>query len=90
MTTGPVVREDRGVTESFPQPTDRFQPGVALRHYKGGRYRFVGFATHTEDEEQELAIYTSADGRVWARPAEMFLSGVDGPDGPIARFEPLN
>ena len=77
------------MTESFPQPTDRFQPGARLRHSKGGLYEFVGFATHTEDEQTELAIYTSADGRLWARPAEMFLSAVDGPDGPVARFEPL-
>jgi hypothetical protein len=78
------------VADLFPQPTDRFQPGTRLRHHKGGAYEFVGFATHTEDEEQTFAIYTSANGRLWARPAEMFLSGVDGPDGPVARFEPLS
>ena len=41
------------------------------RHYKGGLYELVGYGRHSETEE-EMAIYRSADGRLWVRPRAMF------------------
>ncbi len=46
-------------------------PGV-YRHYKGGVYRVLYMAKHTETEEQ-LVVYKSLDNDMyWARPAHMF------------------
>ena len=58
------------------------------RHYKGGLYRFIGPATHSETQET-LAIYR----HVWphvpalhARPLALFEGTL--PDG-RRRFQPL-
>lgn len=51
------------------------------RHYKGGIYKLVDFAKHTETEET-LVIYKSLNdddlGTVYARPKEMFIEKIDG------------
>lgn len=49
--------------------------GQKYRHFKGNIYEIIDVATHTENLE-ELIIYQS-DGKVWARPKNMFLSEVD-------------
>jgi hypothetical protein len=49
------------------------------RHRKGGLYELIGYGRHTETDEA-VAIYRSADGIWWVRPAEMFDDG---------RFEPV-
>lgn len=41
------------------------------RHYKGGVYRRLFEALHSETEER-LTVYQSADGRYWVRPTAMF------------------
>src|SRR5260221_11568350 len=48
------------------------------RHYKGGLYRLLLVALHTEAHEN-MAIYQSEDGMRWARPLEMFNDTL--PDG---------
>jgi len=55
------------------------------RHYKGGLYRVLFEATHSETEEA-MTIYQTPDGRHWARPAAMFNETL--PDG-RKRFEPI-
>ncbi len=45
-------------------------------HYKGGRYRVEGSATHTETGE-ELTIYQDEKGYTWARPSAMFFGKVE-------------
>lgn len=55
------------------------------RHYKGGLYRLIGAARHTERDE-ELTVYADAAGDLWARPKAMFDESL--PDG-RARFERL-
>jgi hypothetical protein len=49
--------------------------GSLWKHYKGGIYKVLHIALHTETEE-ELVIYMTlhADSGVYARPKEMFLS----------------
>lgn len=54
------------------------------RHYKGGLYRVVSTAPHTEREEL-LVIYENSVGEWWARPEAMFNGTVDGK----RRFEPI-
>lgn len=46
------------------------------RHYKGGLYRFVGHATHSETGEK-LVLYREGGGtKLWARPKDMFYGTV--------------
>ena len=47
------------------------------RHYKGGEYKVIGVATHTETDE-ELVIYVDVHGKLWARPESMFTDWVGG------------
>ncbi|MBP1586561.1 MAG: DUF1653 domain-containing protein [Lachnospiraceae bacterium] len=66
--------------------------GELYRHFKGGLYRIVTIAQHTEDLEG-LVIYRSEDdpSKVWARPVVNFMSPVDKVKYPDAvqemRFE---
>ena len=54
------------------------RPGQIWRHFKGGVYRVLYLAKHSETGE-ELVTYTSddGDGTVWARPASMWLETVE-------------
>ena len=54
--------------------------GGVYRHFKGGKYRVLALAKHSETLE-ELVIYQSCtdDTAVWARPKAMFLDSL--PDG---------
>lgn len=65
------------------------KPYQVLTHFKGTKYIFLATAEHTETGEA-LAIY-SRDGKIWARPLEMFLSEVpadkENPTGQKWRFE---
>lgn len=63
---------------------DSFEP--THRHYKGGLYRRLFEARHSETEEL-LTVYQSADGRYWVRPTGMFEERL--PDG-RRRFAPLS
>lgn len=56
------------------------QVGGVYRHFKGGQYRVLTVAKHSETLE-ELVIYQSCGegGAVWARPKAMFLDSL--PDG---------
>lgn len=68
-------------------PPQRPQPG-GYQHYKGGLYRVLFTAQHSENPEQLMVVYESVDTHViWVRPLEMFQSMVDTPEGPKRRFE---
>ena len=51
------------------------------RHYKGGEYKVIGVAKHTETLE-DLVVYQALYDKhnLWVRPLAMFLGevGVDG------------
>jgi len=58
------------------------------RHYKGGLYRWLGEARHSETDEPMTVyehLWPHARG-LWVRPAALFHGRLD--DG-RARFEPL-
>jgi len=70
--SGQTAPEPGGAPPSLPE-SDVFT--ATHRHKKtGGLYRLLGFATHTEDE-QDVAIYQGEDGRFWARPKAIFEDG---------------
>lgn len=49
--------------------------GALYKHYKGGLYRVIALARHSETLE-ELVVYQSEEGEraIWVRPLEMFVS----------------
>ncbi len=65
---------------------DEVQPGL-YRHYKGGEYRVVGIARHSETDE-ELVVYQPqyGEGGLWVRPLAMFLESVQTERGTQPRF----
>lgn len=58
------------------------------RHYKGGLYRVLGQAIHSETEER-MTVYQTEDGRWWVRPSAMFDETVTVDGKSMARFRPL-
>ncbi len=57
-------------------------PGL-YRHYKGGDYRVIGTARHSETEEP-LVVYRCLydNDSLWVRPLAMFLETVTVVPGP--------
>lgn len=56
------------------------------RHYKGGEYRALSLATHTETAERMVVYQSLKDEQIWVRPLALFLEDV-GQDGKmVPRF----
>lgn len=49
--------------------------GKLYKHRKGGIYKVIGIAIHTERKEALVVYQDIEDGFVWARPIEMFTDG---------------
>ena len=66
-------------------------PGI-YKHHKGGMYRVLGVARHTETDEETViyeSLYDTPDypaGSLWARPIAMFLETVEVDGAPTPRF----
>ena len=64
------------------------KPGI-YEHYKGGRYRVIDIARHSETEEW-MGLYQPLYGeqKLWVRPFDMFAEtvNIDGNDVPRFRF----
>ena len=64
------------------------KPGI-YEHYKGGRYRVINIARHSETEEW-MVLYQPLYGEqeLWDRPFDMFVEtvNIDGNDVPRFRF----
>lgn len=57
----------------------------SYRHFRGGVYRVVGIARHSETEE-ELVVYESPAGDLWVRPREMFFGMALADGREVQRF----
>lgn len=65
----------------------KLQKGTKLQHYKGGKYKVLGFATHSETLES-LVIYQNIENhRIWARPINMFSEEVYKDGEKVPRFQ---
>ncbi len=75
-----------------PETSDWIQPGVTLRHYKGGLYRVVGLC-RIEATGITGILYRPLQGDMmdvtWMRPRPEFDDRVDTPAGTVRRFEPV-
>jgi hypothetical protein len=61
--------------------------GALYRHYKGGLYRVLQLAKHSETLET-LVVYANEHDPtlVWARPISMWNETVSTKDGDVLRF----
>ncbi len=60
------------------------------RHYKGGEYRVIGVAKHSETLEDLViyeALYNNDVSKLWARPLAMFMDEVEINGKKVPRFE---
>ena len=84
------VSPDRSPARDDPPPrrapADAPPPGT-YEHYRGGTYRVLGAARHSETE-QWLVVYRAlyGEGGLWVRPLAMFVETVTTDDGPRPRF----
>ena len=62
------------------------RPG-RYRHFKGGEYRVIGTARHSETLE-ELVVYRAlyGEGGLWVRPAAMWRETVERDGETLPRF----
>lgn len=62
------------------------QPGL-YRHFKGGEYKVMAVARHSETQEQ-LVVYRPlyGDSGVWVRPLDMFLEMTELEGKTVPRF----
>jgi hypothetical protein len=59
-------------------------PSGLYEHYKGMPYRVIGTGRHSETLEQFVlyeSLYENELGRLWVRPAAMFVETVPSPKG---------
>lgn len=58
------------------------------RHFKGGEYRVIGIARHSETLE-EMVVYETlyGEGGLWVRPASMWNEEIERDGKKIKRFE---
>ena len=62
--------------------------GKEFVHFKGGRYRLVGYAKDSETLES-MCVYEAlyGDGGLWVRPTKMFFENVEKPGYSGPRFK---
>ncbi|MFC5707927.1 DUF1653 domain-containing protein [Aeromonas eucrenophila] len=59
------------------------------RHFKGGHYRVLTLALHTETQEQLVIYQSEQDDIVYARPVAMFMEWIEHQGAVVSRFTPV-
>lgn len=60
------------------------------QHYKGGLYKVIGIAKHSETRELMVVYRDQGDGHnLWIRPYEMFIEQVEADGKKTPRFKYL-
>lgn len=62
--------------------------GGYYRHYKGGVYKVLCVAKHTETEDF-MVVYEDKDRHCWVRPLAMFNENVLVNGSQVPRFEQI-
>jgi len=63
--------------------------GGKYHHFKGGEYKVIGIAKHSETLE-EMVVYESLDrAHLWVRPKAMFLDVIERDGKTMTRFTEL-
>jgi len=57
------------------------------QHFKGGFYKVIGMATHTETNENLVLYVEVGKDFIWARPLTMFCEMVEHDGKKVRRFE---
>lgn len=87
----PAIKDERteAVITCSPEPLTKIEPGM-YRHFKGEEYEVIGFAKHSETEEQ-LVIYRNLHDvtQLWARPYAMFTENIEVDGKIVRRFTPI-
>lgn len=87
----PAIKDERteAVITCSPEPLTKIEPGM-YRHFKGEEYEVIGFAKHSETEEQ-LVIYRNLHDvtQLWARPYAMFAETIEVDGKIVRRFTPI-
>jgi hypothetical protein len=78
------------MSDPMPKPTIFIDPGT-YRHYKGGLYKVLFMALHSESLET-MVVYEALknEGGTWVRPAAMFLESVEIDGQSVQRFERIH
>ena len=66
--------------------TNEVKLGI-YKHYKGTEYKVLGCAKHSETGDELIMYKSLSDGKLWARPKEMFLELVKINDKDVPRFQ---
>ena len=56
---------------------DEIKIGGRYRHFKGGEYRVIAVAKHSETQEEFVVYQSIKDDQVWIRYKLMFLENVE-------------
>ena len=62
------------------------KPGI-YRHFKGGMYRVLYVAKHSEDLSPMVVYQSMKDGSFWVRPASMWNETVERDGKCFLRFQ---
>ncbi len=63
------------------------------RHYKNKPYKYLGLVRHSETLEELVlyeTLYENENGKIWARPKDMFFEKIIKDNQQIYRFEPID
>lgn len=71
--------------EQYPRPADGKR---YFQHFKGGHYRYVGTAFHSETR-QRMVVYQALYGeqQYWVRPESMFFETIERDGRQLVRFQ---
>lgn len=57
------------------------------QHFKGGKYKVLGVAKHSETLEELVVYQHLEDGEMWVRPIKMFFDEVEVNGTKVPRFK---
>jgi hypothetical protein len=80
--TDGTIEENKMAADMQPQLPE---PG-RYRHFKGGYYRVLTLAWHSETREQLVIYQSEQDGVVYARPLAIFMGSAEDQGQAVSRF----